>query len=238
MNWFMKNLKIPIVGLWLLLCSACNVIEQSSRHGFDSGFYTVKSDTEKFKKAYLWVQEDSILVFTKQNNTIQLPAAISLSLIGADSICSLPYSFNKQSLDVDITSILFKYRPGQSGHPSEFTADFNAALYSGWRWDYFTIKTKKDPFQNCRKTITSRAFDVGTFAGMGTTAVNPFSTNGVVTDDYSGMIFQYGIAAFVETSFISFGLSAGFDALLTPDKKSWIYHNKPWLGFIVGIALN
>jgi hypothetical protein len=198
----------------------------------------VKSNTEKYKKAYLQLQEDSIRVFIQQNDTLQSPAAISLSLTGADSICSLPYSFNKQSLDIDITSILFKYRPRQQGRPSEFTADFNAALYSGWRWDYFTVKGKKDPFQNCRKTISSRGFDVGAFAGMGTTPVNPFSTNGVVTDDYSGMIFQYGMAAFVETSFVSFGLSAGFDALLTPDKKSWIYHNKPWLGFVVGIALN
>lgn len=234
----MNRLWIPVIGFWLLFGSACSMVEQSSRHGFDSGYYTVKSDTEKFKKAYLDVQEDSISVFIKKSDTLQLPAAITLYLTGADSICKLPWSFNKQSLDIDITSILFKYRPGQKGRPSEFTADFNAALYSGWRWDYFTIRSKKDPFQNCRKTISSRGFDVGAFAGMGTTPVNPFSTNGLVADDYSGMIFQYGLAAFVETTFVSFGLSAGFDALLTPDKKSWIYQNKLWLGFVVGIALN
>jgi hypothetical protein len=46
------------------------------------------------------------------------------------------------------------------------------------------------------------------------------------------------MAGFLETKFVSFGLGAGFDALLTSDKKAWIYHNKLWFGFVVGIALN
>jgi hypothetical protein len=234
----MNTIWAPAAGIALLLFTSCSVVEQSSMHGFESGYYTVKTDTAIFKKAYLNIGEDSIKIYTPQVKTLQKPAAFSLSLSGADSICKYPYTFRRQTLDIDITSILLKYRPGKQGLPSEFTADFNAAIYSGWRWDYFSIKTKKDPFQNCRKTINSRGFDVGVFAGMGTTPVNPFSTYGVVADDYSGMIFQYGMAAFIETSFISFGLSAGFDALLTPDKKYWIYHNKPWLGFVVGIALN
>lgn len=234
----MKSKYIPVFLLVVCYCTACNVVEQSSRHGFETGYYTVKTDAEKYKKAYLEVQEDSIRVYTQKAGTLQVPAAFNLSLTGADSICSYPYSFRKQSLDIDITSILLKYRPGKQGLPSEFTADFNAALYSGWRWDYFSIKTQKDPFQNCRKSISSRGFDIGAFAGLGTTPVTPFSTSGLVTDDYSGMIFQYGLAAFIETTFVSFGIAAGSDALLTPDKKSWIYQDKLWLGFVVGIALN
>jgi hypothetical protein len=228
----------PVIGLALLFLGSCTIVEQSARHGFETGYYTVKTDAEKYKKAYLEVQEDSIRVYTQKADTLQEPAAFSLSLSGADSICKYPYSFRRQSLDIDITSILLKYRPGKQGLPAEFTADFNAALYSGWRWDYFSIKSKKDPFQNCNKSISSRGFDIGAFAGLGTTPVTPFSTSGLVTDDYSGMIFQYGLAAFIETTFVSFGIAAGSDALLTPDKKSWIYQNKLWLGFVVGIALN
>jgi hypothetical protein len=234
----MKTIWTPATGIALLLCASCSVVEQSSMHGFESGYYTVKEDTAIYKKAYLQIEEDSIRVFTQKSDTLQLPATFCLSLTGADSICNYPFTFRRQSLDIDITSILLKYRPGKQGLPSEFTADFNAALYSGWRWDYFSIKSKKDPFQNCRKAVSSRGFDIGAFAGLGTTPVNSFSTLGLVADDYSGMIFQYGLAAFVETTFVSFGISAGFDSLLTPDKKSWIYQNKLWWGFVVGIALN
>lgn len=86
----MNRLWIPAIGFCLLFGSACSVVEQSSTHGFDSGYYTVKSDTEKLKKAYLDIQEDSISVFIKENDTLQLPAAISLYLTGSDTICSLP----------------------------------------------------------------------------------------------------------------------------------------------------
>jgi hypothetical protein len=36
----------------------------------------------------------------------------------------------------------------------------------------------------------------------------------------------------------SFGFAAGYDYLLSQDRKIWIYNNKPWVGFVVGIALN
>lgn len=228
----------PAFVLALCCCGACSVVEQSSRHGFDSGNFTVKTDTHRLKKAYINVQDDSIVVYARKADTLEMPPAFSISLLSNDTICNYPFSFNKQSLDIDITSILLKYRPGRNGLPAEFTADFNAALYAGWRWDYFTIKTKKDALQQCKKEISGRGFDIGAFAGLGTTPVNSFSTLGTVINEYSGMVFQYGLAGFLETKLVSFGLGAGFDALLTADKNAWIYHNKLWLGFVVGIALN
>ncbi len=81
-------------------------------------------------------------------------------------------------------------------------------------------------------------YDLGLFAGTGTTLVGPFSTNNIVTDEYNGMIIEYGLAGFLETDFASFGIAGGFDLLLSPDRNSWIYNKKPWIGLIVGIALN
>lgn len=234
----MKPIFLPLAGYLWFCCTACSVVEQSSGHGFNTGVYTVRHDSVEYRNAYMVLEADTIRVYPKVAGTIQTAPAITIPLSIAGSNCLDSYFFKKQSLDIDITSILFKYRPGQNGRPSELTADFNAALYSGWRWDYFTLKSKKDPLQNCRKTISARGFDAGVFAGIGTTPVNPFTTGGIISDDYSGMVVQYGLAGFVETTFVSFGLAAGFDSLLTPDKKSWIYQNKLWLGFIVGIALN
>ena len=68
--------------------------------------------------------------------------------------------------------------------------------------------------------------------------INPSTTNNKRIDEYSGMIIQTGIAGFLESNVASFGLSIGYDYLLNPDRKIWIYHNKQWVGFIVGIALN
>jgi hypothetical protein len=112
------------------------------------------------------------------------------------------------------------------------------ALYAGWRHDYFHIISKKDPLGKSYSKISNRGFDFGIFAGPGVTLISPFTTQNKRTDEYSGMIIQTGIAGFIESNVASFGLAVGYDYLLNPDRKVWIYNNKPWVGFIVGIALN
>jgi hypothetical protein len=57
-------------------------------------------------------------------------------------------------------------------------------------------------------------------------------------NEYSGLIIQTGFAGFIESNLASFGISAGIDYLLHSDREVWIYTNKPFIGFIVGIALN
>jgi len=37
---------------------------------------------------------------------------------------------------------------------------------------------------------------------------------------------------------ISIAMGIGFDFLLDGNRDVWIYQNKPWLGFAVGINLN
>jgi hypothetical protein len=76
------------------------------------------------------------------------------------------------------------------------------------------------------------------FAGPGTTLISPFTTQNKRPDEYSAMIIQTGIAGFIELNMASFGFAVGYDYLLNPDRKIWIYNNKLWVGFIVGIALN
>ena len=48
-------------------------------------------------------------------------------------------------LKVDITTILFKYRPSVYELPPQLIYDFNVALYAGWRHDNYHIKVRKDP---------------------------------------------------------------------------------------------
>lgn len=163
---------------------------------------------------------------------------MSIPLKTADSVQTTPLTFRKKSLDIDITSVLLKYRPSVNGLPQQLTADLNMAMYAGMRFDSYKITDRVDPLGKHSPKITNLGYDFGIFAGPGISPINPFTTNNRTNNDYSGMIFQMGVAGFLESSIASFGIAVGFDYLLNRDRAIWIYNKKPWLGFVVGIALN
>jgi hypothetical protein len=156
----------------------------------------------------------------------------------ADTVAISPMVFKKKSLDVDITAILLKYRPSVYGLPGQMTTDFNIALYAGWRHDSYTLKNSIDPLGKKYHKTLNRGYDFGLFAGPGATLISPFTTQNKRSDEYSAMVIQSGIAGFLELNVASFGIAVGYDYLLNSDRDIWIYTNKPWVGFIVGIALN
>jgi hypothetical protein len=118
------------------------------------------------------------------------------------------------------------------------TTDLNLALYAGWRYDYFLVKPRINPLGKTTASVENRGFDFGFFAGPGTTLISPFTTRNKRSDEYNGMIIQGGCAGFIESNMASFGLAVGYDYLLSKDRAIWIYHNKPWVGFMIGVALN
>jgi hypothetical protein len=227
-----------LMGTVILLLNGCSILEKTSRHGFLSGFYHIETDPGVMKKVYLDISEDSITVYPVIKKAVADTPVFGISLLPADTFRSYPEKFCKKSLDIDITTILFKFRPGRKGLPAQLTTDFNAAMYVGWRHDNYHLKSISNPGKEVHYETIGRGFDLGFIAGPGTTLVGPFSTKEVVINEYNGMIIQYGIAGFIESSVASFGISAGFDHLLSPDRKVWIYNKQPWIGFVVGIALN
>jgi len=229
-----------VITIWLIgLLTSCNTLEKASLHGLNSGYYKLKSDTIKAQGVYLDVTDEKIEVYhhIKRQPDKKQFLTIPLNTI-TDSLIFNRMVFKKQSLDVDMTSILMKYRPSNYGLPAQLTTDLNIALYSGWRHDSYHITRKKDPLGKRYYKINNRGYDFGFFAGPGTTLISPFTTQNKKADEYSGMIIQTGIAGFIESNVASFGLAIGYDYLLNPDRKIWIYNNKPWVGFVVGIALN
>ena len=232
--------KNIFIAIWVIgVLSSCNTIEKASLHGLNSGYYKLKSDNINDQNVYLDVTDEKIDVYhhikrqpdKKQFMTIPLNTT-------TDSLIFNPMVFKKQSLDVDITSIILKYRSSVFGLPAQLTTDLNMALYVGWRHDNYHIRSKRDPLGRSYRKISNRGFDFGVFAGPGVTLISPFTTQNKRTDEYNGMIIQTGIAGFIESNVASFGLAIGYDYLLNSDQKIWIYNNKPWVGFIVGIALN
>lgn len=217
--------------------NSCSTLEKTSSHGFTSGYYKLDQD-KKVKKVYLDVTEERLELYDLRGQMPDRASFLSIPLTESDSSLPATWVFRKQSLDIDITTILLKYRPSVSGLQPQFTADLNFAMYAGWRHDTYKIKSSMDPLGKRHRKITGMGYDYGIFAGAGTTPVNPFTTNNRTEDDYGGMIYQMGIAGFLESNIASFGLSMGFDHLLNSDRKIWVYQNRPWIGFIVGIALN
>jgi hypothetical protein len=225
-----------IIILSLALLNSCSVIEKSSQHGFDNGYYMFKSSNPLAGKVYVNVEDQKLELYPESEKVLEdLPLTIILS--NADTLPN-PLEFTKKSLDIDLTTVLLKYRPSVFNLPVQMNTDFNIALYAGWRHDKYLIRNNVDDLKKSNHDIVSRGYDFGLFAGPGTTAINPFSTRNMVENEYNGMILQYGVAGFLESNVASFGIAAGFDYLLSPDRGFWIYNNKPWFGLIIGIALN
>jgi hypothetical protein len=231
--------KYLVAAIWVMgVLASCNTLEKASLHGLNSGYYKLKSDNKNAQNVYLDVTDEKIDVYQHIKRQPDKKQFLTIPLNTTDSLIFKPMVFKKQSLDIDITSIVLKYRPSVYGLPAQLTTDLNMALYVGWRYDYYHIMSKKDPLSRSYHKISNRGFDFGVFAGPGATLISPFTTQNKRTDEYSGMIIQTGIAGFIESNVASFGVAIGYDYLLNPDRKIWIYSNKPWVGFILGIALN
>jgi len=222
----------------IVFFTSCNTLEKTSTHGFNSGYYKLQSNPKNVQNVYVDITDEKIDVYHETEKQPDKNKFLTISLKLSDSLAITPIIFSKKSLDIDITAILLKYRPAVYGIPGQLITDFNVALYAGWRHDIYNIKSKMDPLGNSYHKISNWGYDFGFFAGPGSTQINPFTTQNQRTDEYNGLIIQTGFAGFIESNVASFGISIGIDNLLNSDRDVWIYTNKPWVGFIVGIALN
>lgn len=232
------NKYIIIQVVVILTLSSCSTLEKSSIHGFNSGYYKLQSNPKKAEPIYADITDDKLDVYHVTGKQPDKNKFLTISLKPSDSLVIAPMTFRKNSLDIDLTSILLKYHPAIHGLSGQLNADFNVALYAGWRHDNFIIKGKTDPLGKRYNKFSSWGYDFGFFTGPGSTPISPFTTQNQITEEYSGLIIQAGFAGFIESNVASFGISTGIDYLMNSDKDVWIYTNKPWVGFIVGIALN
>ena len=221
-----------------VLAASCKTLENASLHGLTSGYYTLKTEDKNVQDVYLDVADDQVDVYDQIKGQPDKKQLYSIPLYITDTLLIHDMVFKKQGLDIDITSIVLKYRPSVQGLPAQLNTDLNVALYAGWRHDNFRVASKTNPMGKRYQKIGNMGYDFGFFVGPGATMVNAFTTNNRQVDDYSGMIIQAGFAGFLESNVASFGISIGYDHLLNPDRTIWIYRNKPWVGFIVGVALN
>ena len=221
-------------------CMGCSTTRQAGTHDFADGYYwQAKKGTTK-EKVYLQVADTMVTLYALQSDG-HTPEAlprqgISLFPHSTEAVM-MDTRFIKRSVDVDVSTILFKYRFATGGVPAQLNSNLNVALYSGYRLDFFTLKEQRDPLKQRSRRVRHFEMDMGVFAGIGSTAINPSTTHNVVSLEYDGVIFQKGVAVFFGTHSFTLGIGLGMDNLLGKDKKNWIYRDKPWLGVMIGLNI-
>ncbi|MEP6465015.1 MAG: hypothetical protein ABJB05_01865 [Parafilimonas sp.] len=149
------NLAVLIVIVGSLTdCSVLN--NTSSKYNFSDGYYYSQLNKNKPVKYYVVTGNDSIKVY---------PSSISRKI--ADTIKSLTilfpphrkpsqfasYNFKTHSFDLDVLTILFKYRPAVKEFPNQLNTNFNGAVYTGYRQDIYKLSYKQNPLHIQKRSI-------------------------------------------------------------------------------------
>jgi len=225
----------------MLTLFSCASMEKIAVHDFGPGYYKLRTRDNELSNVYVNVIEDSIVVYpaiedqkrVSVDTSTSRAANINYILPGDDLYESC---FKKKSVDIDLSTILLKYRPSRGEVPNQLNANLNAALYVGFRKDFYKMVTSTSPVHEKSTYCRHTGFDFGLFAGLGITQVNPTVTANEVALEYDGIVFQKGIGAFVTYGRMSVGMVLGFDNLMDKNKTVWLYNQKPYLGLSIGIA--
>jgi hypothetical protein len=224
---------------WLaLLLYSCAAVKTTSVHELESGFYTARSGS-LIKPVYARISADEIMLLPLEPGKKPGTApwlTITRADIPADSLTQ-PLVLIRRSVDLDLTTVLLKFRFPQTVLPAQLNSHFNAALYAGLRKDWYHFRDHTDPLGRRVRKQTHREIDLGPFIGFGATAVNPSTTASRITEEYDGVVLQKGLALFIGSGQLTIGLGLGFDGLLSQHRRVWIYREKPWLGFLIGLNL-
>jgi len=237
----MKFFNLIILFVVILFATACSTVDKIARHDFYTGYYNLKTDDSAAVKVYVDLFEDSLDIYNvvsqgkeKSPDTISKRSVVIGEINPGDYLHNS--TFKRNSVDMDLTTALLKYRSPQQDVPRQLSANLNAALYAGLRKDFFKIVSKTSPLNKTHSALRHFGFDAGFFAGIGITPVNYTVTSNNVELEYDGIVFEKGIAVYFGIEFLTFGVSLGFDNLLDDNHKYWIYNQKPWIGLMLGIA--
>jgi len=233
------KLLYPFIFLAVVAIGGCTAIEETSKHAMETGMYRVSSENNRH--FYTVVEADSIALHpvtkTKSGWIADTTEGAIVHLNAIDHY-KQQIKFSNSSFDLDVMTILFKYRPYTAGFPNQLNTNFNAAEFIGYRTDYYILSYEKNPLNVYRQRINHFAYSLGGFVGLGATTINPFVGNNNIQTEYDGVVLTKGVCGLVGVGDFTFGAGVGFDNLLDKNRKFWVYENKPWVGFTIGFNIN
>lgn len=229
---------IAITGL-----SACSTLLNTPKYQFTDGYYTARISGGPNRKVYVDTEEEFIKVYPvkKTGNRYRVDTTTSTFISFESRLkegAHKELSFRQSGFDVDFLSILFKYRPSMQGIPNQFTTHLNGAVYLGFRTDVYLLDFMADPLGKSKRQSNHYGFSFGLITGAGATAMNPWVTKDRIAIEYDGVVWTKGIAGILGLNKFTVGVAAGWDDLLDPNKRYWIYQHKPWFGVAFGLNLN
>lgn len=237
----MRIIKHFIWVIFLVISSGCTPFDKIYSHDFSDGYFKSKTLEKKPENVYLKLVDDSIAVYPVLNgrksgliDTIDFYGT-NLNSIKPGSIF-YNNTFIKTSADIDLSTVLLKLRPAAGDVPPQLSTNINGVFYTGFRKDYFKLKSGFSKLNELSTFIRHTGFDFGLFAGIGITPVNSTVTMNRTIQEYDGIVFQKGFSVFATYENMSVGLALGFDNLLDHNKEIWVFNNKLWLGLVLGIA--
>lgn len=225
-----------------VILSGCETLKESSKYNFNEGYYHSRLYHKKNKKIYVVPDDDSVKVYSAKQiskGVVDTTKSIKIAF-PADRMPAQfeNYMFTKSSFDLDVLTVLFKYRPPVSDFPPQFNATFNGAVYAGYRFDTYKLQYNKTPLNVYKRTITHYGYSFGAFTGFGTARIDEYVTNNAINIEYDGVVNLSGIAAIVAVNKLTFGLTLGVDHLLDENRHYWVNQRKAWIGLSVGLNLN
>jgi hypothetical protein len=240
----MSGMKIIKLFIWvtiLILPVGCLPFDKIYSHDFNDGFFKLKSSGKKTENIYLNITDDSLKVYSVQKeNKFKLSDTSAFSGVNLKSILPGNVLCNstlvKTSADIDLSTAILKFRPASGNVPSQLSTNVNGIFYTGFRKDFFKLKSSFSELHEMSLFIRHTGFDFGFFAGIGITPVTPTVTMNRTIQEYDGIVFQKGFSVFGTYENMSVGFAIGFDNLIGHDKSIWIYNQKPWIGLVLGIA--
>lgn len=235
-------LKFLSYSFLIFIFSSCRTLDQSAKYDLSDGTYRYKTQTGRLQKAYVQVEEDSLIIHpipSGGGGMADTSRTTILELKERGHEAKKNYLiFTRPSFDIDIASILFKYRPKETYGPRQLNTDFNGAIYLGYRSDRYSIHYKSTPLGDFKRKLNHFGFSAGFFTGLGSSMVAPWFTRDQVQSEYDGLVFINGIAANIGFNSLTFGLGLGFDHLMDSNRKHWVYQGEPWVGLMLGLNLN
>lgn len=239
----MGNSCLQFTGILLLLgmlLISCGPIRESSKYQFTEGFYKIKSAGKK-EREYVLTGTDTIKVFSIEALTRNVVDTTRYSQIIFPPM--KPAGFNKTSfarntLDLDVLTVLFKYRPATENFPPQFNATFNGAVYLGYRTDVYQLQYHKTPLHLFKREINHYGYSAGIFTGFGTARIDEYVTHNAIAIQYDGLVNLSGIAFIAALNKLTAGITFGIDHLLDKNHSVWVNNGKIWIGLSVGLNLN
>ncbi|MEO8821802.1 MAG: hypothetical protein ABI267_00665 [Ginsengibacter sp.] len=194
----------------------CSITGNSSKFTFADGYYRTRLNGKKYKKYYVTPGTDSIKVYPANISRQIADTVNSIAVFFPEHLRTTNFSkkrFNAESFDLDVITILFKYRPPVKEYPAQLNTNFNGALYAGYRKDTYALSYKNTPLHVANREIIHHGFSFGAFAGFGTARIDEFVTLRRIDYEYDGVIFTPGVASEFDLNKINFVVLSGLDFL-------------------------